>query len=138
MLLQFSCSNLSNLNLKDVVLTEMIDGQGSWLKANETCNLQSLLKSRNSRRYIMKEIFYWLLGCFLLFEVVDCQSDVKILSYTNYVSGRVGLGNVDSRANYLSVQEDPIGSLPDEFTVCSSLHLKNFTTPIGFYQLYKV
>ena len=30
------------------------------------------------------------------------------------------------------------GILPTEFTVCSSVHVKNFTTAISYYQVYKV
>ena len=84
----------------------------------------------------------------------DTDDDIQLKAFTNIMDGKLNWGNEDKVLNYVELAEDPkgikysymkqlinktnIGSLPAEFTICSSLHMKNMVTKIYFFQLYTV
>ena len=84
----------------------------------------------------------------------DTDDDIQLKAFTNIMDGKLNWGNEDKVLNYVELAEDPkgikyqymkqltnntnTGSLPAEFTVCSSLHMKNMVTKIYFFQLYTV
>ena len=63
------------------------------------------------------------------------SEDIKALD--NCKHGGMKFGSEDSVIDYASLAADPLGDLPEKFTICSSIHVKYVTTSRYFFQLYQ-
>ena len=80
-------------------------------------------------------------GCLQLLLVLLLLKESHSASFPVY--DFIGSGDFISKTNDATVldsailAEDPVGSLPDDFTICSSIYIKYFLTYTNFIQTFK-
>ena len=65
-------------------------------------------------------------------------SALQVKYLDNYGSGLISYGATPNKMDrYATLTNDPIGNLPDSFTICSAIHVKYRTSIAVFFQLYQ-
>ena len=57
--------------------------------------------------------------------------------FSTFKPGPYPYGQESQISDYLTIEKDPVSSLPDKFTICSSLFLNLMTTVKNIIQIFK-
>ena len=74
---------------------------------------------------------------FIFFCMIILLHAKQIEYLSNFKAGNIVYGQESLMTDYVTVANDPISNLPDQFTVCSSLFINFKTTKINVVQIYK-
>ena len=79
----------------------------------------------------------YLYPSFVFTIILNIVNGKQFLYYSNFKFEKIVFGQEDTVIDYLTLADDPIGNLPESYTICSSLFIKFFTTDVAVIQMLK-